>query len=113
MGRRLATHVVVHGRAGSLMLPAGTVPSAQEAALITNPACWEPGAHEDTSTPPATPGTLPVPDQSWTVADLRAWAAHQGVSLGAARSKADILMVLADEADRDPEEDDDGDAGPG
>lgn len=69
------------------MLPAGAVPAAVDAALIENPACWAQVVEE----------ASPAPDGSWTVSELRSWASSHDVDLGAARKKADILMVLGDE----------------
>lgn len=98
--RRLATAVLVHRPAGSVMLPAGSVPEPEDAELITNPACWthEPGAHEadpGTGTDEGT-GPMPTPDETWKVADLRAWAEHHGIDIGPAKTKDDILMVITD-----------------
>lgn len=92
--RRLATAVVVHHPAGSVLLPAGCAPAPEHAALVTNPACWD-----DDGDPPEDP----APDRSWTVDALRTWAHDHGIDLGAARTKADVLMVITDQTTGDPD----------
>lgn len=41
---------------------------------------------------PASPGE---PGESWTVADLQAYAAEHGIDLGGASKKSDILTAIA------------------
>lgn len=104
--RRLAATVLVHRPAGSVMLPAGSVPGPDDAALITNPACWD--ADDDTGpeTGPGGEGDAVVPDESWTITGIQAWAADHGVDLAGARKKEDLLMIVRDETSS--REDDDG-----
>ena len=42
----------------------------------------------------AEPEKAEQPDESWTVADLRAYAKHNGVDLDGATAKADILAAI-------------------
>lgn len=51
-----------------------------------------------------------TPDESWTVAQLREYAGENGIELGNARSKADILAAIeaAGQADEGGEDDDAG-----
>ena len=88
------------------MLPAGCVPGPDDAALITNPACWD--ADDDTGpeTGPGGEGDAVVPDESWTITGIQAWAADHGVDLAGARKKEDLLMIVRDETSS--REDDDG-----
>ena len=97
--RRLAATVLVHR-------PAGCVPGPDDAALITNPACWD--ADDDTGpeTGPGGEGDAVVPDESWTITGIQAWAADHGVDIAGARKKEDLLMIVRDETSS--REDDDG-----
>ena len=80
--RRLAATVLVHRPAGSVLLPAGCVPG------------------------PGGEGDAVVPDESWTITGIQAWAADHGVDLAGARKKEDLLMIVRDETSS--REDDDG-----
>lgn len=51
-------------------------------------------------------GQSDTPDKSWKVAELKAYAEEQGIDLGDATKKDDILAVIADGGD---ESDDDAD----
>ncbi|QMU97839.1 hypothetical protein FVO59_11955 [Microbacterium esteraromaticum] len=48
-----------------------------------------------------------TPDASWKVADLKAYAEENGIDLGDATKKADILAALDDSADDDGNSDND------
>lgn len=48
-----------------------------------------------TSAPTPEPPPAGAPDDSWTVAQLRDFAAREEIELGAATKKADILAVIA------------------
>ena len=95
--RRLATSVVVHRPAGSVLLPAGSVPAAVDAAMITNPACWGVDLDGDAPPSPDDGDTQAVPDASWKVAAIRQWATAHGVDLGSASRKSDLLLIIGDE----------------
>ncbi|MEU9515915.1 hypothetical protein [Micromonospora sp. NPDC048169] len=88
-GRKLAAFVHVHDAEGNSHVfgPDDLVPE-RFAKLITNPAAWaaEPEPEVDLDGEPS---------ESWTVAQLRAYADQYGVELGEATKKADILAVLA------------------
>lgn len=85
-GRKLAGYVHVHDSEGvsHVFGPDDDVP-AELAKLITNPAAWqaEPAEQDDDE-----------PSDSWTVADLRAYAELHDIDLGDATKKADILKAI-------------------
>lgn len=89
--RRLATAVVVHRPAGSVMLPAGAAPSDEDAKLITNPACWI----DVDETPAPVADEESTPDASWKAEDIRQWAKARGIDLGSAKKKSDMVAVIA------------------
>lgn len=90
--RRLATSVAVHRPTGSVILPAGAVPSAADAKLITNPACWEDGELPDDADQPASSDVRP--QISWRADEIKEWAEANGIDLGPAKKKADMLDVI-------------------
>ena len=108
MSARLATAVTIHMEAGDsrLLLP-GYEPTVEEAALITNPACWVGGVlpSVDVATPVAvaTPASVAVsadtpddvlPDSSWSKADIEAWVKTNGLELPAGLKKEDLLTAI-------------------
>ena len=82
-GRKLAGYVHVHDSAGvsHVFGPDDEVP-AELAKLITNPSAWQAEQDDD------------EPSDSWTVADLRAYAELHDIDLGDATKKADILKAV-------------------
>lgn len=119
MGKILTRTVFVDGVAYG---PASAIP-AEVAERITNPAVWA----EDVAAPAVPVGvveTAPagpdgvgatVPDAESTVKELRDYARTQGITLGAAKTKEQILEVLGitdttEGTDGDPETDDDTEA---
>lgn len=97
MAKKLTRTVFVDGVAYG---PASTVPD-DIAARITNPKAW---VDADAPAPaPAgfVPATAPVrsldepPSLEWTVRELKDFAKAQGLALGEARAKEQILAVLA------------------
>lgn len=97
MAKKLTRTVFVDGVAYG---PASTVPD-DIAARITNPKAWV-----DADAPaPAPAGFVPAPapvrsfdeppSLEWTVRELKDFAKAQGIALGEARAKEQILAVLA------------------
>lgn len=103
-------------RLGDVLYRRGTTPPTDVAKKITNPNVWGgpiavvvPAAGAVTlSTPTGAvvqdpeddAGETPVypeglPDDSWTVKDLRAWSKAQELVLGEAKNKDQILEVIA------------------
>ena len=101
---------------GDVLYRRGTTPPADVAKKITNPNVWggpipvaAPAAGALTlSTPTTTVVQDPegdvepepvhpegLPDDSWTVKDLRAWSKAQELVLGEAKNKDQILEVIA------------------
>lgn len=89
-GRKLVTTVHVEDEAGTYHVfgPGDNVPD-ELAKRITNPAVWESNRDSDDD-----------PSESWTVADLKAYAELHDIDLGEATKKADILAVIAQADDR-------------
>lgn len=120
MAKRLTRTVFVGGVAYG---PSSAIPAAV-AAKITNPKVWvdDDGALEVASgvagngSSGAVPagGDVPVPDAEATVKELRDYAKAQGVVLGAAKTKPEILQVLGlgVDPDEDEQQDSDGDSVP-
>ena len=105
--KRLITSVAVHRPAGSEVLPAGAVLDDDDAALITNPACWEESDSVDSAEQDAEEDHEDfgeAPDDSWSKQRIMDWAAAHGIDLGAAKTKADMLMIIRDAADVDAQE---------
>ncbi|MGW4119883.1 hypothetical protein [Nocardia sp. NPDC004711] len=102
MARRLATFVHVHTPDGTRVFgPADVVP-AEVAALITNPDAW--AAEPDPE--PAQQVPDQEPDESWTVPQLRQYAAGKHIDLGNATKKPDVLAAIlaarkADDSEND------------
>ena len=104
MTKRLTRTVFVEGVAYG---PSSVIPAAV-AAKITNPKVWTSGGAETAPVPgvvgdgpsgaapaaPAAGADLPVPDAEATVKELRDYAKAKGVTLGAAKTKPEILKVL-------------------
>jgi hypothetical protein len=86
---KLKTYVHVHDKDGisHAFGPDDTVPAWAEKA-ITNPDVWAEAPESD---------ELPEGDitDKWTVKQLQAYAESEGIDLGDAKTKADILAVLA------------------
>lgn len=101
---------------GDVLYRRGTTPPADVAKKITNPNVWggpiavvapTAGAltlstptttvvqdpEDDASETPVYPQGLP--DDSWTVKDLRAWAKDNDLTLGEAKAKPQILEAIA------------------
>ena len=108
MSARLATAVTIHMSDGEsrLLLP-GYEPTAEEAALITNPACWVGGVlpSVDVATPvsvadpsggdvSADASDVVLPDSSWSKADIEAWVKSNGLDLPAGLKKEDLLTAI-------------------
>lgn len=72
----------------TLHSPAPARPTTTEGILIDVPA-QIPGSGVQTSVP-----KVSAPDSSWTVADLKQYAADNGIDLGAATKKSDILAAI-------------------
>lgn len=120
MAKRLTRTVFVGGVAYG---PSSAIPAAV-AAKITNPKVWA----DDDGPPEAASGAIgndssgtapagadiPVPDAEATVKELRDYAKAQGVVLGAAKTKPEILQVLGlgDAPAEDDQEDGDLDEVP-
>ncbi|TLF72918.1 hypothetical protein [Nocardia cyriacigeorgica] len=98
-GRKLAGYVHVHDSEGvsHVFGPEDDVP-AELAKLITNPAAWQtdPGAAEEVG---QVEQGDDEPSESWTVADLRAYAELHDIDLGDATKKADILEAIIGSGD--------------
>ncbi|PEH74635.1 hypothetical protein CRM89_00345 [Nocardia sp. FDAARGOS_372] len=90
MARQLIAHVHVYDGDGRAHVfgPGDNVPD-ELAKRITNPAVWESNRDSDDD-----------PSESWTVADLKAYAELHDIDLGEATKKADILAVIAQADDR-------------
>lgn len=104
MARRLAKNVVLRNPdtgAPTTLLAGDDVPS-WASKLVTNPKAL--AAEGDGDEPEFPEGD---PADSWKVPQLKAYAAANGVDLGEATKKADILAVL----NGAPAGDDEGDAG--
>ncbi|WP_280389307.1 Ish1 domain-containing protein [Nocardia wallacei] len=89
---RLRTFVHVHGEDGPHVFgPDDNVP-AWAVKAITNPGVWaeEPEAATSTEAPAGDPS------ESWTVAELKAYADEHGIDLGEATKKADILAAITE-----------------
>ncbi|MFI6368703.1 hypothetical protein ACIBG0_38980 [Nocardia sp. NPDC050630] len=82
--RKLIAHVHVYDDEGNSHVfgPGDDVP-ADVAKRITNPDAWEPESDNG------------EPSESWTVADLKAYAELHEIDLGDATKKADILAAIA------------------
>lgn len=113
MAKRLTRTVFVDGVAYG---PASAIPE-DVAKRITNPKVW---ADADASAPapagvvaaagPQRPADEP-PSDEWTVRELKDFAKAEGIALGDARAKDQILAVLADAGHGTPAgADDDGKA---
>lgn len=91
---KLNTYVHVHDGDGvsHAFGPDDTLPDWAEA-LITNPGVWEeaPDNSEDSDEFPEGDVT-----DAWTVKQLRAYAKSEGIDLGDAKAKADILSKIAE-----------------
>lgn len=93
--RRLATSVAVHRPSGSVILPAGSVPTAADALLVTNPACWEDATDTVDDASDEQVGVREgKPDLSWKKDEIKAWAASRGIDLDPAKTKPDMLAVI-------------------
>ncbi|MEU1432135.1 hypothetical protein ABZ412_34215 [Nocardia sp. NPDC005746] len=92
MAARLATFVHVHDEDGvtHILGPDDTVP-AELAKLITNPDAWA----DPPDPEPAQQVPESEPSESWTVPQLRDYAADKKIDLGDATKKADVLAVIA------------------
>lgn len=96
MAKRLTRTVFVDGKAYG---PASAIP-AEVASRITNPKVWI----DDDAPAPAPAGVVAdaerpadePPSAEWTVRELKDFAKAQGIALGEARAKDQILAVLAD-----------------
>ncbi|WP_139794561.1 hypothetical protein [Prescottella equi] len=104
---RLATHVHVPDDSGVFHVfgPADQVPG-WAAGLITNPAAWaeRPAPEVDASGPEWPAGD---PSDDWKLPELHAYAAANGIGLGDAKKKADILAVITDALSSEGAADDD------
>lgn len=108
MAKRLTRTVFIGGVAYG---PSSVIP-ADIAAQITNPKVWADAdasasapagvVADDANTDPAAGADVPVPDAETTVKELRDYAKAKGITLGAAKTKPEILKVLGL---ADPEED--------
>lgn len=110
MAKTLTRTVYVDGVAYG---PASAIPE-DVAKRITNPKVW---ADADAPAPapagvvPATIAERPAdepPSAEWTVRELKDFAKAEGIALGDARAKDQILAVLADAGHAGPEGDDEG-----
>ena len=109
MAKTLTRTVYVDGVAYG---PASAIPE-DVAKRITNPKAWA-----DADAPaPAPAGVVQgaaerpadePPSAEWTVRELKDFAKAEGIALGDARAKDQILAVLADAGHAGPEGDDDG-----
>ncbi|MCU1640908.1 MAG: hypothetical protein JWN03_1183 [Nocardia sp.] len=90
MAAHLATYVHVHTPHGTRVFGPGDVVPTEVAALITNPEVW--------ADQPEPEPVQHVPDQepgdSWTLPQLREYAAREHIDLDAATKKADVLAVI-------------------
>lgn len=90
---KLNTYVHVHDKDGisHAFGPDDTVPEWAEE-LITNPDVWD-----EKPTEPESDG-FPEGDidDTWTVKQLKAYAESEGIDLGDAKTKADILSKIAE-----------------
>lgn len=91
MARRLTGYVHVRDDAGDAKAfgPDDTVPAWAEK-QITNPKAWE-GEGDDESDEEIPEGD---PSEDWKVDQLKAYAEREGVDLGGATKKADILTAV-------------------
>ncbi|MEJ6544499.1 hypothetical protein PQI65_15025 [Brachybacterium paraconglomeratum] len=109
MAKTLTRTVYVDGVAYG---PTSAIPE-DVAKRITNPKAWA-----DADAPaPAPAGVVPAaaerpadepPSAEWTVRELKDFAKAEGIALGDARAKDQILAVLADAGHAGPEGDDEG-----
>ncbi|MFE2994269.1 hypothetical protein ACFXG4_04965 [Nocardia sp. NPDC059246] len=90
MARRLATFVHVHTPDGTHVFGPDDVVPDEVAALITNPDAW--AAEPDPE--PAQQVPDKEPDESWTLPQLREYAAGKHIDLGAATKKPDVLAAI-------------------
>ncbi|WP_280449962.1 hypothetical protein [Nocardia brasiliensis] len=90
--RKLTGFVHVHDDKGNSRVygPGDDVP-ADVAKRITNPDAWESDDEGDGE-----------PSESWTVADLKAYAEQREIDLGDATKKADILAAIQAADDDNP-----------
>lgn len=89
---RATVHVYDDDGQSHIFGPGDKVP-AWAAKKITNPAVWaEPAAETETADQMVPEGD---PSDAWTVAQLKAYAAANGVGVGEATKKADILAAIA------------------
>lgn len=100
MSAVLATAVTVHLPSGTKLFLAGETPSAQEAALITNPACWVEGVLPDLSKLKV---ELPneTPSKAWKKTEIEQWCQDNGIDLPSGLTKDDILEVISQAGDED------------
>lgn len=91
---KLNTYVHVHDEDGvsHAFGPDDTVPEWAED-RITNPAVWAEAPEKSDESDELPEGDV---DDTWTVKQLKAYAKAEGVDLGDAKTKSDILSKIAE-----------------
>ena len=98
MSTRLVATVYVHDEDGQTHIfhPGDELPDWARS-RVTNPEVWGAGASEPRAEVAAFPDG--EPSDEWKLGELTAYAKHQGIDLGDARRKGDILSMIEEHRD--------------